>query len=332
MNTALICFSDNGAKLAVRLAGLLSRPLSDVHSIEKYAEKYGFTSHKTISADMGSLFSSYDALIFICACGIAVRSIAPHLVSKTSDPAVLVLDDQGRFVIPILSGHIGGANALARSVSDMLGAEPVVTTATDGLSRFACDAWAVTHNCAISSMQAAKEVSAAILTEDVKVCSDYSLPDALPGGLVPGEGGIYIGIHQREATLRLIPRIVVAGIGCRRGTPAEVIRQALEDTLKAHDIDIRAVCGIASVDVKRDEAGLIECAQKMRVPLSFFTAQELDAVPGDFAESEFVRKTVGVGNVCERAAVCAGGKLIVPKTAVNSVTVAAAELDWRAAF
>ncbi len=332
MNTALVCFSDAGASLAIRLSGLLGRPLSDVHSIEKYAVKYGFTAHKTISADMGALFSSHDALIFICACGIAVRSIAPHLVSKTSDPAVLVLDDQGRFVIPILSGHIGGANALARSVADMLGAAAVITTATDGLSRFACDAWAVTHNCAISSMGAAKEISAAILTGDVPVSSEFPLPDELPGGLVPGEGGIHIGIRLREAKLRLIPRIVVAGIGCRRGTSAEVIRQALESTLEAHGIDARAVCRIASIDVKRDEAGLTECAQKMRVPLSFFTAQQLDAVPGDFAESEFVRKTVGVGNVCERAAVCAGGKLIIPKTAANGVTVAAAELDWRAAF
>ena len=332
MNTALICVSDNGAKLAIRLAGLLGRPLSDVHSIEKYAGKYGFTGHKTISADIGALFSSHDALIFICACGIAVRSIAPHLKSKTEDPAVLVIDDQGRFIIPILSGHIGGANALARSVADMLGAVPVVTTATDGLARFACDAWAVTHNCAISSMEAAREVSAAILTGDVNLCSDFPLPAVLPDGLVRGEGGIYIGIHQREAVLRLIPRIVIAGIGCRRGTPAEVIRQALEDTLKAHDIDIRAVCRIASIDVKRDEAGLMECAQELSVPLSFFTARELEAVPGDFAESEFVRKTVGVGNVCERAAVCAGGKLIIPKTAANGVTVAAAELDWRAAF
>ena len=123
MKTAVICFSDAGAALAGRVCGILGLPLSDVHSIEKYAVKYGFTAHAKIGADMGDLFSSHDALVFIGACGIAVRDIAPHLKSKTEDPAVLVLDDRGRYVIPILSGHIGGANALAESLAEKLGAE-----------------------------------------------------------------------------------------------------------------------------------------------------------------------------------------------------------------
>ncbi len=332
MKTALICFSDAGAKLAVRVAGLLGQAAADIHSTAKYAGRYGFTAHETVSGDMGALFSSHDALIFICACGIAVRSIAPHLKSKTEDPAVLVLDDGGRYVIPILSGHIGGANALARSLAEQLGAVPVITTATDGQGRFSCDAWAVTHNCAISSMEAAKEVSAAILTGEVPVRSEYPLPDPLPAGLVPGDHGIYIGIRMHDAALRLIPRITVAGIGCRRGTPADAILDALSSTLESHGIDIRSVCRIASIDAKKDEAGLNECADRLGVPLSFYSAEELAAVPGTFSASEFVRETVGVDNVCERAAVLAGGSLIIPKTAAGGVTVAAAVLDWRVAF
>ncbi len=115
MKTVLICFSDAGAVLAQRIADILHLGKSDIHSITKFAEKYEFTSHKSVCADMGTLFAENDALIFIGACGIAVRDIAPHLKNKTVDPAVLVLDDQGKFVIPILSGHIGGANALAKS-------------------------------------------------------------------------------------------------------------------------------------------------------------------------------------------------------------------------
>ncbi|MBQ4353489.1 MAG: cobalamin biosynthesis protein CbiG, partial [Clostridia bacterium] len=169
MNTALICFSDAGAVLAQRIAELLHLENSDIHSIAKFSEKYGFTSHRSVCADMGDLFTEHDALIFIGACGIAVRDIAPHLKNKTVDPAVLVLDDQGKFVIPILSGHIGGANALACHLAEKLGAFPVITTATDGNGKFSCDTWAVTHNCAISSMKTAKDISAAILTADVPV-------------------------------------------------------------------------------------------------------------------------------------------------------------------
>ena len=338
MNTVLICFSDAGAVLAQRIADILHLDKSDIHSITKFAEKYEFTSHKSVCADMGELFSANDALIFIGACGIAVRDIAPHLKNKTVDPAVLVLDDQGKFVIPILSGHIGGANALACHLAEKLGAVPVITTATDGSGKFSCDTWAVTHNCAISSMKTAKDISAAILTEDVPVSSEFALPQTLPNGLVAcntGELGIFIGIHTDApytSTLRLIPRIVTLGIGCRRDTPMETIFAVVKETLETHRIDTRAVGCMASIDVKQDEAGLLACAKVLKTPAVFYTADELNAVPGEFAESEFVRKTVGVGNVCERAAVCGGGTLIIPKTAKDGVTVAAAVNEWRIEF
>ena len=338
MNTALICFSDAGAVLAQRIAELLHLENCDIHSIAKFAEKYGFTSHKSVCADMGTLFAENDALIFIGACGIAVRDIAPHLKNKTVDPAVLVLDDQGKFAIPILSGHIGGANALANHLAAQLGAVPVITTATDGSGKFSCDTWAVTHNCAISSMKTAKDISAAILTEDVPVSSEFALPETLPNGLTAGntgELGIFIGIHTDTpymSTLRLIPRIVTLGIGCRRDTPMETIFAVVKETLEEHRIDTRAVGCVASIDVKADEAGLLACAKVLKTPAVFYTADELNAVPGEFAESEFVRKTVGVGNVCERAALCGGGTLIIPKTAKNGVTVAAAVKEWRIEF
>ena len=340
MKTAVICFSDAGAALAGRIRGELGLDLRDIHSTAKFADRYGFAAHEKISADMAELFAGYDALIFVGACGIAVRSIAPHLKSKAEDPAVLVLDDGGRFVIPILSGHIGGANDLARMLAEKLGAVPVVTTATDGAGRFSCDAWAVTHGCAISSLAAAKAVSAAILTEDVPIASEFPLPAQLPAGLVPGKTGavgVKIGIGTEEpfgVTLRLVPKIAVLGIGCRRGTPPETIRAAVTETFAEHGIDPASVCLVASVDLKRDEEGLLSFADGIGVPAAFYPAEELETVPGEFAESAFVKKTVGVGNVCERAAVLAaeGGRLIVPKTAKNGVTVAAAVREWRIAF
>ena len=338
MNTALICLSDAGSVLAQRIADILHLEKSDIHSITKFAEKYGFASHKSVCDDMGELFSANDALIFIGACGIAVRDIAPHLKNKMVDPAVLVLDDQGKFVIPILSGHIGGANALAEHIAEKIGAVPVITTATDGAGKFSCDTWAVTHNCAISSMKTAKDISAAILTGDVPILSECALPETLPNGLIAkenGELGIFIGIHTDSpytSTLRLIPRIVTLGIGCRRDTPMETVFDVVKDVLGQHRIDTKAVCRIASIDVKADEPGLLGCAKVLKAQTVFYTADELNAVEGEFAESEFVQKTVGVGNVCERAAVCGGGTLIIPKTAKDGVTVAAAVQEWRIEF
>ena len=341
MNFSVFCFSDSGALLALKICGELGIAAEQVHSIPKFAGKYGFTAHDSVCRDMKTLFESSDALIFIGACGIAVRDIAPHLKNKTTDPAVIVIDDRGRYVIPILSGHIGGANELSRRLASMLGAIPVITTATDGAGRFSCDQWAVAHNCVISSMKLAKEVSAEILTRDIPVSSEFELPEPseLHAGLVnknTGALGIYIGIRRKEpyeSTLRLIPKIVTVGIGCRRDVSPEAVYSAVENVLKNNEIDLRAVGGIATIDVKKEEKGIIDLAGRLDVPLKCFSAEELNAVPGEFTESEFVRKTVGTGNVCERAAVLeSGGRLIVNKTAENGVTVAAAIADWRVSF
>lgn len=338
MKIGLICFSDGGAALAMRLCEALGTDTAEIHSTEKYAVKYGFTAHGSIRADMETLFYQYDALIFICAVGIAVREIAPHVKDKTKDPAVLATDDRGQYVIPLLSGHIGGANALAKRVAALIGAIPVITTATDVNGKFSCDAWATEHGCAISSMQLAKEVSSAILTRDIPLASEFPLPEPLPDGLFrsgTGDLGVYIGVKTASPfaeTLRLLPRIVTLGIGCRRDTPEETISEAVTAVLEGNGIDVRAVCRIASIDVKKDEAGLLACARKLGVPTVFYSAEKLRAVPGTFEKSEFVKQTVGVGNVCERAAVSAGGKLIIPKTALNGVTVAAAVEDWSVTF
>ena len=338
MRTAVICFSEKGSALALDLAGKLSFDISCIHSVNRFAGRFGITGHESISRDMGELFNGNDALIFISAAGIAVRLIAPFIKDKTEDPAVIVIDDGGRFVIPVLSGHIGGANRLAREIADMIGAKAVITTATDGAGKFACDEWAKRNGCVISSMETAKLVSSAILEHDVPVVSEFRLPDVLPNGLIRGESGeigIYIGIKNEcpfEKTLRLIPRAVTLGIGLRRGIPEEDIENAVRTVFDSNGIDIRSLSGISTIDVKKDEQGLIGFAEKFGLPVNFYSAAELDSVEGDFEESEFVRKTVGVGNVCERASAIGGGRLIIRKTAINGVTVAAASVDWRVMF
>ena len=227
MKTNIFAFSERGSALALRISGYYEN--CEIHSVEKFAVPHGFTAHKSVCADMGELFREAGLLIFIGACGIAVRDIAPHLKSKTTDPAVLVLDDAGTFVIPILSGHIGGANRMARDLASKLGATPVITTATDVSGRFSVDAWAAEHGFAISSMKTAKDISAAILMGDVPVTAEKPLPAELPAGLTAGETGalgIYIGIRTASPfaeTLRLcdarhrMPQSCAGGGGSRCG-------------------------------------------------------------------------------------------------------------------
>lgn len=336
MRTHIFVFSEKGARLALRVREYFKD--SAVHSIERLAAPYGFAAHRSVPADMEPLFKEAELLVFIGACGIAVRSIAPYVKSKAADPAVLVIDDAGTFVILILSGHIGGANRMARGLAGYLGAVPVITTATDIAGRFSVDAWAAEHAFVISSMDAAKRVSAAILETDVPVTAEKPLSDSLPVGLAKADGGtlgIYIGIRCRspyDETLRLVPRAVTLGIGCRRGVSEAAIRETAASALDSAGLDFLSVGHICSIDAKRDEAGLLSFCESLGIAPEFYSAAELAAVKGEFEESEFVRTTVGVGNVCERAAMIRGGTLIVPKYAAGGVTAAASEADWRISF
>ena len=326
---AILYFTDKGAQLG----GML-------------AEKLDCTAQKPpkggLAALVEKLFHETDALVVIGACGIAVRAIAPLIVSKTSDPAVIVLDEQGKHVISLLSGHIGGANDLARRIAGYTGGEAVITTATDVNGRFSVDAWAVKHNCVIASMENAKEYAASILKRDLPLWSDFEISGSLPGGVFIGNKGtcgavisIKAGVVPFDTTLRLIPRILHVGVGCKRGTLKEKIATAIEHALKECGLDMRAVKAAASIDVKKDEEGLLAWCRENQLPVSFSSAEELNAVEGKFSHSDYVFKTVGTGNVCDRAAVRsagAGSVLLVSKTILDGVTVGVAQEKWSVSF
>ena len=204
--------------------------------------------------------------------------------------------------------------------------------------KFAVDAWAAKNGCAISSMPLAKKVAAEILEHDVPLVSDFPIKGALPGGIVEktqGALGIVIGYCTKEPfaeTLRLTPRVLRVGIGCRRGTAQETIEAAVAAVLSAHQLDPSAVKGVYSIDLKQQEAGLLAACAKHNWPTVFYTAEELRSVPGEFTDSPFVQEMTGVGNVCERAAMRGAEKLLVKKTAVDGVTVAVAAEHWEVSF
>lgn len=322
----------------------------------------------TLSEWTGQQFAACDGLIFIGAAGIAVRLIAPYLRDKLTDPAVVVVDEAGKFAISLLSGHVGGANRLAEQTAALLTAVPVVTTASDVRGRTAIDVWAADHGFVMTNRKLAKEIAAALLEgEQVGFFSDdpmdapevsgYEMdvvhrlnvwvtcrtqaepdmhdsvlkkaaahPESGSEELYPKRNSAVV--RQNVKFLRLIPKKLVLGIGCRRGTPKETIETAVRETLAEHHLDIRGVSAVASIDLKKDEAGLMETAAGLGVPFSTYSSEKLAAVQGDFTESGFVRQITGVGNVCERSALCCagtGGRLIVKKQVHTGVTVAVAE-------
>ena len=336
MRGAVFAFTERGKATARRVADHLDGEI-DLYAPARLAGEGFATYEGSLPGFVGGLFDR-EALIFVGAAGIALRAVAPYVASKKSDPAVLCMDEAARYVIPLLSGHIGGANALARRLAAALDATPVITTATDVNGRFSVDTWATEQGMAITSMVLAKRVSAEILVRDIPFWSEADRPDTLAGGLVwsdSGELGICASVHDVKPfddTLLLVPRVLHIGVGCRRGTPAEAIEAAILKILAEYKLRPEAVARVASIDVKANEAGLLECCRSHGWPIRFYSAAQLNAVQGSFSKSEFVKNTVGVDNVCERAAAASGGEIIVKKTALNGVTAAVAEMKWGIEF
>ena len=277
-------------------------------------------------------FRVADALIFIGATGIAVRYVAPFLKNKAVDPAVICMDDKGTFVIPLLSGHIGGANDLAKEIADGIGSIPVITTATDIHDKFSVDSFAVNNDLHIGSLAAAKEISSAIVDEKkVGLVSDVPVSNVPPELDLNGNEdlGVFISYGLSEGpfkrTLKLTPRCHILGIGCRKDTPLKKIEALVYDILDKEGISKESVKSIASIDLKSNEPGLLEFCKKIKAEPVFFPSDVLASLPDvGFTSSEMVKKVTGVDNVCERAAVAAsdGGELIVRKTPRDGVTLA----------
>lgn len=340
MKLAIFAYSRRGCETAARARRALCAQEDECrcYASEKYAGGEFAPIQSPCARFTGPLFAWADALVFIGAAGIAVRSIAPHVRDKRTDPAVLCVDELGRFVIPLLSGHIGGANALAQRLAAALGAVPVVTTATDINGRFSVDAWAAQNGLYIDDMGAAKAASAAILEGPVPLCCDFPIVGELPAGTRAGDSGpvgICVSWQDKRPfarTLLLVPPVLHLGLGCRRGIGVDALRAAVEQVLEEHRIHPKAVKCAASIDLKRDEEGLLSYCAAQNWPLSFYSAERLAALEGEFTPSERVLRFTGVDNVCERAAMMGAQRLVVRKTARNGVTVALAAERWEARF
>lgn len=330
MKIGVIAFTSRGYDLGARLCSTLEG-MSHTVSLSRCGDQ-------KLSAWSAARFSSDNALVFIGAAGIAVRAVASYVKSKTTDPAVIVLDELGRFVIPILSGHIGGANELAKDIAKQLDAIPVITTATDSSGLFAIDSWASRCGMRIINPERIKRVSAFLLAgEAVSFRSLFPIEGSLPDGFIENTKKYDVAITVKTKgnidALKLVPPILTLGVGCRRGVSSEELNRAFDMIIKKASFYKEAVAQVCSIDLKADEPGLLEFCRLSSLPFRTFSAAQLNALKGHFSASEFVRRTTGTDNVCERSAVLgSSGTLLTKKDAGSGITMAFAIAPYTVRF
>lgn len=335
---SIVSFSARGSATMEKIAKALQEFISEGGEFSAETFECFGKKHRTLGEFTERAFSKKtngrSLVVFVGAVGIAVRAIAPFVKKKTEDPAVVCVDEKASFAIPILSGHIGGANDAARAIAVITGALPVITTATDINGAWAVDSWAVENGFGIENARNIKLISAKILAklpvraiiDDEESTEAESLRKTRGLELSSRADGIdaLFSTAQRKAVLFDAgeERRFVLGIGCRKGTDAGELLEFVRETLGIHKIKESRIEKIATIDIKKNEPAILSLAELLNVPLIFFTAEELGAAHGNFSDSEFVRKTVGVGNVCERSVALSGAFLAAKKKSMRGMTIA----------
>ncbi len=304
------------------------------------------------------LFEKMDGIILIMALGIVVRTIAPLIMDKKKDPGIVVIDVTGRFSISLLSGHLGGANALAREAAGILGATPVITTGTDVRDTIAPDMMAKEIGADLTPFDLLKRVSSAIVDGDrVLVINPEEIPvpqlsatlkpnillvnswtDPLPearaaviisSGLIPPDKALPVSVT-------IHPRILTVGLGCNRRTSAAEIIKLVENSFQTAGLSVLSISRFATIDLKKDEEGLLEAVHHFKRPLDIFTREELSGVESP-NPSEVVRSHVGTPGVSEPAALLSIRRnppfpeghtvLLLPKMKSENATMAVARWE-----
>ena len=334
MKIAILSVSNNGEKLGESLKEMLEND-STILAVNHF--------HKNIKNIIVDVFENYDGIIAIMASGIIIRSISPLIVSKTTDPAVINIDDNGNFVISLLSGHIGGANKLTKKIASLLNATPVITTSTDVNKRLGIDTLAKDLYLTIDNPKNILPVNKAILegrkvtfrlnkTSDYTFLYDYIKNNTLEMDVLfdlnDDVSADEIEVIIDRNTLKLKRKKIAIGIGCRRGKSCEDIKKAVNNSLNDLNININRIDEIASASIKKDEKGLLDLSENLNIPIKFIDIEIIKEY--DFkglSSSDFVKSKFGVGGVCEPSALISAGessKLIYKKTVFNGVTIAIA--------
>jgi cobalt-precorrin 5A hydrolase / precorrin-3B C17-methyltransferase len=278
-----------------------------------------------------------DGIVLFLATGAAVRLIAPLLESKHRDPAVVTVDDAGNFAVALCGGHEGGANALVARVAETLGGTPVITTASDSVGVPALDSLGEKLGLRLERGSDLASVGAALVSgKEVGLVTDRRWPlGPLPKNVVRTDDWeaplILISdrlVETPRPSVVYRPPSLVAGVGCSRGVDAELILDLLRRSLLEAGLTVKSIAALASIDVKRDEAGLLEAAERLDVPIHFHPVEALSVVETP-NPSELVREAVGTPSVAEAAVISSGAELVLEKRTSANVTVAIGRLPVR---
>lgn len=370
MKTAILSVTVQGAKLGQKIRSILLNDIASPSEIVCY-EKEGRPSgqeaiyYEKMGELMSEIFPEVDRILCIMSTGVVVRVIAPFLVHKSKDPAIVVMDEKANHVISLLSGHLGGANAWALALGQYTGADPVITTASDVNGLPAPDELARTLHCKIDNFHDLVQMNSALVNgEKIAYYIDAELDHAVEYFEKTVAHGVEVHIVQlmenqwnidgflydqwpKEShaviisdklwniegpVLFLRPPTMVVGVGCRRDTSKAMIYEAIAKSCKEQSRSLLSVFYGASVIVKSDEIGLLDCMEALHIPIAFFTQEDMQDIVEEesLEESSFVKEKIGVGNVCETVAILQGKskRFIQKKTVYPQTTVAIVKANW----
>jgi cobalt-precorrin 5A hydrolase len=353
---AVVSITRRGVETALKIKGALDSAgfNSTVYAPKKYSQNGVVALDKKLADFIKDTYSTVDALVAVMATGIVIRAVAPLLESKLTDPAVVGVDATGKFVISLLSGHYGGANELARTIAKGVGGTAVITTASDVTGKLSVDEIAKTLHLTIQNPESLVAVNAAIvngdrlivvLTGDVKVptnvISCFEIKKAENGvqaleivnnydaGVIITHEPLSIDKFVKPFTI-LKTKYIVVGLGARKESTADSIIVAVDTALERVHVPLARVNRFATVDIKRNSKAMVEAAERLGAPLEFLSVDALRSLNHQdlSPDSKMVQEKIGVGGVCERAALLIAGKnskLLLKKVKLNGVTVAIAE-------
>jgi len=353
---SVVAITRVGVETAIKIKEVLDKCglNATVYAPKKYAQNGVCVLEKKLPDFFAENYHNVDALVAVMATGIIIRAVAPLLENKLIDPAVIGLDAKGTFVISLLSGHYGGANQLTRVIAKGIGAIPVITTASEVTGKLSVDELAKILHLSIQNPESLVAVNAAIVDEkkivlvavgDVKFSLNqvncYEIKEAkncvetleiiedYDAGIVVITEDLQIGKSSKPITILKTRRIAV-GLGAREGSSSESMVEAVESALTKTGLSLAQISSVATVDIKRSSQSMINAVKKLGLPLEFLSVDALRSLKyqGLSPDSLMVQEKIGVGGVCERAALIAAGKnskLLLKKTKLNGTTVAIAE-------
>jgi cobalt-precorrin 5A hydrolase len=353
---AVVAVTHHGVETAIRIKKALDAAQLNaaVYAPGKYSLNGVVVLDKRVGEFIKDIYSHVDAIVGVMATGITIRSVAPLLESKLTDPAIVGVDASGKFVISLLSGHLGGANDLTHIISQGINAIPVITTASDILGKLSVEDLAKCLHLKIENPESLVALNSAIVNSDrvvVVLVGDAKIPSNAIGayevrvtqngtealdlvgdfdaGIIITADPLTITKFTKPCTILKIRKVVV-GLGARKESSTDSMIQAVGMALEKVHVPLARVYAFATVDIKRDSQPMLDAVAKLGVTLEFLSVDALRTVTyGDLSpDSAMVQEKIGIGGVCERAALKVAGpnsKLILKKTKLNGVTVAIAE-------